>query len=344
MTIQQIRDFIANAKVDRALKALAQLPAVLADEDYESSVTLLSGQYKSNERGRMQGVISNDNYMVERNRINQAILGMLNDLEEDGDALSPVNDVASNPDPIVIDPVQPEIISGDPPSGKRQGDGIIKIVFLASNPSDTAALQLTKEHSKISERLQNAQHPEHFPIKSFPTVTAFEFSQHIFNEKPNIVHFSGHGDKTNPDLNKAINSRMGRPEARTDFDNKTDESGIFLLDDDKKGSHFVTTTFLESTFQMMVKLQKIPIKVVIFNACHSSEQAEVISKTVPYVIGTSWSVGDDAAIAFAKGFYFGIASNMTIENAFFFGRNNAIAAGEPKDRFVLYKDGKKVDF
>ncbi|MEL7223147.1 MAG: CHAT domain-containing protein, partial [Bacteroidota bacterium] len=181
-------------------------------------------------------------------------------------------------------------------------------------------------------------------IKSFQAVTAFEFSQHIFNEKPNIVHFSGHGDKTNPDVNRSVATRMGRPDADEEEIEANDESGIFLSDDDKRGAHFVTTTFLENTFQMMVKLQGIPIKVVIFNACHSSEQAAVISKVVPYVVGTSWSVGDEAAIAFAQGFYFGITENMSIDKAFYFGVNNALSKGEPKDRFLLYKDGEKVEW
>lgn len=338
MTIQKIRDLITDAKVDRALKALAKHPAVLADTDIKTVVGSIQAQYKTNERSKLMGSISNDNYRVEYNRINSSLFMLLIDLEsEESDVLTPVNDIPANPDPIVVDPVKPEIISDD-----QKDDGITKIIFLASNPSDTAELQLTKEHSRISEKLQNADHPERFPIRPFRAVTAFEFNEHIFNERPNIVHFSGHGDSTKPDVKEAVSNGMGRP--KTIKSNPEEESGIFLWDEDKRKSRFVNTVFLKRTFKSMVQRHDIPIKVVIFNACHSSVQAEAVSKVVPYVVGTSWTVKDEAAIAFATGFYFGITEDMSIEDAVDNGITYASVYNEPEDRFLLYKDGKKMEW
>ena len=42
---------------------------------------------------------------------------------------------------------------------------------------------------------------------------------------------------------------------------------------------------------------------VVLNACYSDAQAASIVKHVDYVIGMSDAIGDDAAIAFAVGFY-----------------------------------------
>ena len=225
-------------------------------------------------------------------------------------------------------------------------DDITKILFLASNPSDTAKLQLTTEHSRVSARLQEALEPEKYPLKFRQAVTPSEFTEFLFIEKPDIVHFSGHGDRKAPDVATMMSeSRAGRKDEDLPPSAKPEEeSGIYLYDEDKRHAHFVNTTFLKRTFSTMVKRHKIPIKAVVFNACHSSMQAEAVSQVVPYVVGTSWSVGDKAAIAFASGFYFGIAQWLDIESAVDFGINQALAFNEPEDRFLLYKDGVKVEW
>ena len=49
--------------------------------------------------------------------------------------------------------------------------------------------------------------------------------------------------------------------------------------------------------------------------------AKEMAKHVPYVIGTQGPLDDDAAIAFARSFYVGIASGKDIKKAFQFGLN-----------------------
>ncbi|MCB0638010.1 MAG: CHAT domain-containing protein, partial [Lewinella sp.] len=233
-------------------------------------------------------------------------------------------------------------IPSSPEPAPPADDGVTNIVFLASNPSDTAKLQLSKEHSQVMTRLQDAPEPQKFHLKFKQAVTPSEFTQYLFLEKPDIVHFSGHGDRQASDVKNMV--RAGRPPATPEAGQPDEESGIFLYDEDKRNAHFVGTTFLKRTFRSMVSTHHIPIKAVIFNACHSEEQAKAVAEHVPYVVGTSWSVRDDAAIAFATGFYFGIAQGMTIEQAVDHGINNALAYNEPEDRFILYKDGEKVEW
>ncbi len=286
------------------------------------------------------GVLDDDDARKERAKITAGLLSVLSTLEQNAGTTTstPAVNPTPTPAPAVTPPTEPS--NSFPPD-----DGITKILFLASNPSDTAKLQLSKEHSRISERLQKAPQPEKFPIRLQRAVTPSEFAEYLFLEKPDIVHFSGHGDRQAPDVQRVI--EQSRAVGRLDTTAKpsepaADESGIFLMDEDKRNAHFVGTAFLERTFESMVKRQRIPIKAVVFNACHSSAQAEAISKVVPYVVGTSWSVGDSAAIAFASGFYFGVAQGLDIKSAVDFGINQALAFNEPEDRFLLYKDGVKV--
>ena len=324
MPVQEIRDLITQAKLKSALEAIAKLPVILNDDDHKNTINILSSQYHQNERSNRLGLVTLAQYQLKINQINHGLLTFLDELE-------------NSDQPSATTPESPSTAPPLPPD-----DGITKILFLASNPSDTAKLQLTTEHSRVSIRLQNAPQPEKFPLKFHQAVTPSQFSEYLFLEKPDIVHFSGHGDRKAPEFQKFIQeSRAGRKEVPKNRQKK-EEAGIFLLDEDQRHAHFVSTTFLRRTFETIVKRLEIPVKVVVFNACHSAEQAEAISEVVPYVIGTSWSVGDKAAIAFASGFYFGIAQNMDIDDAFNFGIDQALAFNEPEDRFLLYKNGEKV--
>lgn len=338
MTIPQIHSLVMQAKLKEALEATAALPAVQADADHRTTVTLFFSRFNQNEKNHMIGIMDDDDYRKERAKLTAGLLSMLSGLGEDVILEPPAED--EQPPVVAPPPVQ------EPKKDEPVDDGITKILFLASNPSNTARLQLTTEHSRVSSKLQEAPQPEKFPLKFRQAVTPSEFAQYLVKEKPDIVHFSGHGDRKKPDVQQVMSeSRAGRPDLADSAPKpQEEESGIFLLDEDKRNAHFVNTTFLRFTFKNIVERQKIPIKVVVFNACHSSEQAQAISEVVPYVVGTSWSVSDKAAIAFASGFYFGVAEGMTIENAVNFGIGQALAFNEPEDRFLLYKDGVKVEW
>lgn len=337
MTIQQIKDLLKNAKLGRAINAAAELPGVINDTDNSTTITIFQSRYNTNKKNKMIGIIDDDDARKEEAQLTHGLLSLLSGLSD-----QPTG-AAGAPEPVVAAPAPTPV---QPVPNAAVDDGITKILFLASNPSDTAKLQLTTEHSRVSARLQEALEPEKFPLKFRQAVTPSEFAEYLFLEKPDIVHFSGHGDRKAPEVQSMIQeSRAGRTDTTAKSAAKQEEeSGIFLLDEDKRHAHFVNTTFLKRTFKSMVQRQNIPIKAVVFNACHSSQQAEAISQIVPYVVGTSWSVGDKAATAFASGFYFGIAQGMDIEGAVDFGINQALAFNEPEDRFLLYKDGVKVEW
>ncbi|MGH1435805.1 MAG: CHAT domain-containing protein [Lewinella sp.] len=336
MTIPQIKDLLRNAKLGRAINATAELPAVANDTDNSTTITIFQSRYNTNKKNKMIGIIDDDDFRKEEAQLTHSLLGLLSGLSDQATTTGGSAEPVAIPAPPPANPVPDAAVD----------DGITKILFLASNPSDTAKLQLTTEHSRVSARLQEALEPEKFPLKFRQAVTPSEFAEYLFLEKPDIVHFSGHGDRKAPEVQSMIQeSRAGRKDTTAKSAAKQEEeSGIFLLDEDKRHAHFVNTTFLKRTFKSMVKRQNIPIKAVVFNACHSSQQAEAISQIVPYVVGTSWSVGDKAATAFASGFYFGIAQGMDIEGAVDFGINQALAFNEPEDRFLLYKNGVKVEW
>ncbi|RMF02797.1 MAG: CHAT domain-containing protein, partial [Bacteroidetes bacterium] len=335
MTIEQITSLITKARYKQALKAIRELEIVQQNDDLRLQADLLQTRYSKNERDNLMGIA--ENYGTESRRITAAMLMLLQDIKER--QKNPTVPVAVTPAPT------PEDEETELP---MPGEEVTRILFLASNPSDTAKLQLTHEHSLISARLQEAMEPNKFPLLLKRAVTPSEFQRFIYQYKPNIVHFSGHGDRKAPELQAMLTKRVGRPGADSPqaeaVDPEQEESGIFLYDEDRRHSHFVSASYLKRVFKSMVQRQNIPIKIVVFNACHSGQQAQAISNYVPYVIGTSWSVGDKAASAFAAGFYFGIAEGMEVEDAVDYAINETLPYNEPEDRFILYKDGIKVEW
>lgn len=338
MSIEQIRTLIQNAKLKKALEATATLNAIQADEDLENTISLLQGQLAQNERDNRMGLIAGDESRRGLARITHALLSILSDIEDS-------EEPHQNPTPTPANNDRAASPRPNHPSNPSANDDTTKILFLAANPSNKAMLQLTKEHSRVLTRLQDAPAPEKFPLKFKQAVTPSQFAEYLFLEKPDIVHFSGHGDQENPDFKRMMSESRGMGRAALNKAKESDpEAGIFLLDEDQRHAQFVSTSFLRTTFKNIVERLKIPVQVVLFNACHSAEQAQAVSEIVPWVIGTSSSVKDTAAIAFATGFYFGVAQNMNIEDAFNFGIAQAIIYNEPEDRFLLYNNGQRVQF
>jgi hypothetical protein len=61
------------------------------------------------------------------------------------------------------------------------------------------------------------------------------------------------------------------------------------------------------------------VQCVLLNACWSEIQARGIAEQIDYVIGMNQAVGDQAAIAFAAGFYQALGAGRTIAEAYELG-------------------------
>ena len=169
------------------------------------------------------------------------------------------------------------------------------ILFLAANPTDTARLRLDKEAREIEEALKRSNKRNQFGLIHKTAVRAQDLRRGLLDTLPQIVHFSGHGEEHN---------------------------GIALEDDSGK-TQIVSTEALAGLFALCSD----HVECVILNACYSEEQADVIAKHIPYVIGMDQSISDDAAIMFATGFYDALGAGKTIEEAYSFGCNSIAIHG-----------------
>lgn len=158
-----------------------------------------------------------------------------------------------------------------------------KILVLAANPRGTSQIRLDQEVRDIAEGLRRSSQRDQFELEQRWAVRSRDIQRAMLDSKPQIVHFSGHGI--------------------------VDEG--LVLEDESGQPKVVEATALANLFELFSH----QVECVLLNACYSLPQAEAISQHVPYVIGTSQSISDEASIEFAVGFYDALAAGESVEFA-----------------------------
>ncbi len=145
------------------------------------------------------------------------------------------------------------------------------ILILAAIPH---GLRLDKEIRSIEEAIRRAAKRDLFNITLKTAVRPQDIRRAIAEDRPQIVHFCGHGL----------------------------EDGSLLLEEDGGDNKLVQAEALASLFQLHADY----VECVLLNACNSTKPATAISSHINYAIGMNQSIGDKAAITFAIGFYDGL--------------------------------------
>lgn len=325
MNLVDIQVALLTDELDETIRGMLDFDSKHNNGKLQNQIIHQSGRYHGNEKSNNIGTISSENYNRTRNQLRYA----LQELMKKFPGYGPEVNAQANAKLVKTDNTEPHV-----------EDTSFKVLMLTSNPVGTDKLQLAEEHSRISVKIQNAVNANQFPIKSRWAVTFSEFTEALVDEMPNIVHFSGHGENNHK---ATVSSGSHRGQGLDEENSSSTHSGIYLTDEDGRDPIFVNTGILEHLFKNMIELNEVPIKIVIFNSCYSEEQASALAAFIPHVIGTSSAIKDKAAIAFATGFYSFLIRGKGIKSAWSNGVTQAMLHGEPKDRFIYYKDGKKVE-
>lgn len=168
-----------------------------------------------------------------------------------------------------------------------RGSKPVKILFLAANPQDSVRLRLDEEIRGIKQALLQAEYRDKFAIEQEWAVRVSDLQGHLLHHKPDIVHFSGHGN----------------------------EASEIVLEDDDGNSHEVPAQALSKLFEIF----KDNIRCVVLNACFSEKQAQAIAQHSDCVVGMSKAIGDEAAIRFATAFYQALGYGKDVKTAFDLG-------------------------
>lgn len=162
-----------------------------------------------------------------------------------------------------------------------------KILILASNPRKD--LNLDTEIRDLKKVIESSRQREDFTVVDELAVRVGDLQELMLKHRPQIVHFCGHGGG---------------------------EQGL-VFESDVGREHLLRTEALANLFRLCSSYTEC----VLLNACYSEEQANAIVTHIDYVIGMNQEIRDDAAIAFAKGFYRALGYACSIEEAYEFGSN-----------------------
>ena len=163
----------------------------------------------------------------------------------------------------------------------------MKILILASNPRKD--LNLEEEIRHLQGVIERSKNREYLEVEVGFAVRPEDLQGLLLKHEPDIVHFCGHG---------------------------TGEQGL-VLQDDTGVEKLVSTDALSNLFELCSEW----VKCVLLNACYSDVQANAIIQHVNYAIGMNHEIRDDAAIAFATGFYQALGYGQSIEKSYKFGCN-----------------------
>ncbi|HZO11741.1 MAG TPA: CHAT domain-containing protein [Polyangiaceae bacterium] len=176
----------------------------------------------------------------------------------------------------------------------------ILILFLAANPRTSEPLAIGEEARDIENKLQAVKFRDAFDFESKWAVRAEDLQNVLLNDRPTIVHFSGHGSGV---------------------------KGIVLHGASEGDETLVDGEALKGLFRAL----KDDIKIVVLNACYSEEQAKAVVEEIDFVIGMKDEIGDQAARQFAASFYRALGFGKSIKNAFDLGLNELQLQGQVKD-------------
>ncbi len=284
-----IEELIVEGRLKEALKELA----LKAPANLKSDVLNLQSRLSRLEQNEMLGLLRHDDAGIERRNIVDATLklnGMANAEAQPGaGTTSPVG----------------------PPTPVPHAPTKTKILFLAANPDNETRLQTDREYRLLRAQLERGSQRDAFDF--LPPQFAVTITELVraMNDKPNIVHFSGHGET----------------------------NGILIATEDNK-SQPIPLPALQRLFRPLKGVTQI----VVLNACYSAEQAQEISKLGFYVVGNNNPITDPAALDLSEGLYNGFGEGKSFEDAF----NDAMIvvltrSTDQAPIIEVWKDGVKLD-
>lgn len=164
-----------------------------------------------------------------------------------------------------------------------------KILVLAANPQGQSPLRLDQEIREIQAGLRSANRRDDYELIQRLAVRPRDLQQALISDRPNIVHFSGHGSK----------------------------EGEIYLENEFGQSHPVPADALTDLFEICSS----HVEGVLLNACYAEIQATAIVRHIPYVVGMSTAISDKAAVQYAIGFYDALGAGLSFDEAHKVGCN-----------------------
>lgn len=190
----------------------------------------------------------------------------------------------------------------------------LSVLYLTANPGSSAKLRLDGEVMKVQNEIRGSKFRDSVAFEFRPAASLKSLIDGLNDVRPQIVQFSGHGDRAGIEADDGSDS--GRPQ-------------------------FLPFTLLAQA----LAATDTPPQVAVLNSCSSAGARKSLlgrkSGSTKIVIAMKSAVGDLAAIAFATQFYAGLASGQSVQAAFNQGKVavSAVALSEAETPVLLCRAG-----
>jgi hypothetical protein len=203
-----------------------------------------------------------------------------------------------------------------PPDGRPTPK--IKVLFLGANPDSTPPLALVEEVRRIEDEIQASVHRDALEFVSKWGIRPEDLQRVLLAQRPQVLHFSGHGSREGELLLEHGSGRASPGPARH-----------LVVDAPSEPIHRGSVG--KAALVGLIRALQGDLRVVLLNACFSMSQAEDLAEYVDSSIGMSAVIGDRAAIVFAGAFYRAIGYGRSVQTAFDLGVNAMQLLGIPED-------------
>lgn len=161
----------------------------------------------------------------------------------------------------------------------------LKILFLSASPVDQMHLQVSREQREIRDRMRRAETRDSVTLIAEPHLQVSDLAGYLLQHRPHVLHFSGHG---------------------------TNEAMLLMEDPAQAGKSIPVPV---QAIEYLLKAVPDNLALVVLNACYSAnkpEQAQALADAVGFCIGMEGTIGNQAAIQYAAGFYDGLTFGCTV--------------------------------
>jgi hypothetical protein len=180
------------------------------------------------------------------------------------------------------------------------------VLLVSASPPGLPHLRVDREARDIRGALTK----DRVRLEVRQAVRLEDLQQALSELSPEIVHFSGHGTR-----GRSGESASGGRDLLPAGKGELGMAGL-VLEDGTDGLLVISQENLMDLFEVF----KNTVECVVLNACYTDVQAELIARHIPYVVGMDGAVLDDAAIAFAVGFYGAFGAGMSIPDCWRLGK------------------------
>jgi hypothetical protein len=172
-----------------------------------------------------------------------------------------------------------------------------KLVLLSASPTDQERLSVDIELREVKSSIKEASKGPAFVVVEIGALRAKDLLGALLDERPDILHFAGHGD----------------------------EATLYAVNDANR-THPIPKVALADLFAGL----RDHLRLVVLNSCSSAEESQAIADQVGCVVCMREPVEDTTAQVFARAFYRALASGCTVEQACELGANAPHLEGHEK--------------